>query len=178
MRGTYTPNLVILALSILKLLQQQDLDRWNDWQTDGRSTLWRQFHERCLHTKFGDSSSSLSRVIVVMLFIWWNSQSGPLWPWKCVKVRHIQSQAGFPWEVPAHQIWWSLSLFPSQVVNCGNESWMVGRAVRQTDGRDYDDNTRPPKFWPRGKKNVNERYSYMLLYDYQEVLIANKHNQW
>ena len=27
-------------------------------------------------------------------------QSLPLWPWKWVKVTHIKSQAGFPWEVP------------------------------------------------------------------------------
>ena len=35
-----------------------------------------------LNSKFGDPRSSLSRVIVVKSFIWLNSQSWPLWPWK------------------------------------------------------------------------------------------------
>ena len=43
MRGTYTPNLVILAHSILKLLWYQDLNR--SIGTDGQTTLWWQFHE-------------------------------------------------------------------------------------------------------------------------------------
>ena len=35
-----------------------------------------------------------------------NSQSWPLWPWKWIKVTHIQFQAVLPWEAHTHQIWW------------------------------------------------------------------------
>ena len=41
---------------------------------------------------------------------------------------------------------------------CGNKSWTdrrtAGQSDRQTDGRHYDDNTRWPKVWPRGRSRI------------------------
>ena len=82
-----------------------------------------------------------------------NSQSWPLWPWKWVKVTHVQSQAGVPWEAPTQQIWLthvkSQAAFPSEVPTHqilwsslipfssyrGNESWTDGLTDRWTDRR-------------------------------------------
>ena len=75
-RGSYTPNLVILAHhSLLTLLQYRELDRWHSqswplwpWKWVTVTHIQSQldfFHERYLHTKFSNPSSFPSQVIVV-----------------------------------------------------------------------------------------------------------------
>ena len=88
-------------LRIMKLTSLCDLESISMCP---RYNLKQAFHDRCSHSKFGDPSSLNSRVIVVDDEI---HKSWPLWPWNWVKVTHIQSHAGFPWEISTDWIWWS-----------------------------------------------------------------------
>ena len=96
---------LIVVTSLIWWTSQFDLcelESGSKWPTYNHKQV---FNEKYLHTKFGVASSFSSQVIAATSLIGWNSKSWPMWPWKWVTVAHIQSQAGFLWELSTHYMY-------------------------------------------------------------------------